>query len=55
MTQKQKQAIDLLIEDLHTPRYEIRNTAKGLGCEEELEEIKITLLDYLYQMKQLVK
>lgn len=55
MTQKQRQAIDLVIEDLHTPRYEIRTAAKSLGCEQEMEEIKIALLEYLYEMKINIK
>lgn len=51
MTQKQKQAIDLVIEDLHTQHHEIRSIAKTLECEKELEEIKVALLEYLYEMK----
>ena len=51
MTQKQKQAIDLVIEDLHTQHYEIRSIAKTLQCEKELEEIKVAVLEYLYELK----
>lgn len=51
MTQKQKQAIDLVIEDLHTQHHEIRSVAKTLQCEKELEEIKVAVLEYLYELK----
>lgn len=51
MTSKQKQAIDLVIEDLHTQHHEIRSVAKTLQCEKELEEIKVALLQYLYKLK----
>jgi hypothetical protein len=51
MTKKQKQAIDLVIEDLHTSHHEIRSVAKTLQCEKELEEIKVALLEYLYGLK----
>lgn len=51
MTPKQKQAIDLMIEDLHTQHHEIRSVAKTLQCEKELEEIKVALLEYLYELK----
>lgn len=46
------QAIDLMLEDLHTKNIEVRTTAKKLGCEEELEELKINLIEYLYSLKQ---
>tara|TARA_R110000868_G_scaffold94550_1_gene260829 strand:+ start:197 stop:379 length:183 start_codon:yes stop_codon:yes gene_type:complete len=51
MTPKQKQAIDLVIEDLHTQHHEIRSIAKTLQCEKELDEIKVALLEYLYKLK----
>jgi hypothetical protein len=51
MTPKQKQAIDLVIEDLHTQHHEIRSVAKTLQCEKELEEVKVAVLDYLYTLK----
>ncbi len=51
MTQKETQAIDLMLEDLHTTHHEIRTIAKKLGCEHELEELKINLIDYLYSLK----
>jgi uncharacterized protein Yka (UPF0111/DUF47 family) len=51
MTPKQKQAIDLVIEDLHTQHHEIRSVAKTLQCEKELDEIKVALLEYLYKLK----
>jgi hypothetical protein len=41
-----------MLEDLHTKNIEVRTTAKKLGCENELEELKINLIEYLYSMKQ---
>ena len=40
-----------MIEDLHTQHHEIRSVAKTLQCEKELEEIKVALLEYLYELK----
>jgi hypothetical protein len=51
MTQKELQAIDLMLEDLHTNHHEIRVIAKQLECEKELEELKINLIDYLHSLK----
>lgn len=51
MTHKDCQAIDLLLEDLHTNHYEIRVTAKTLQCENELEKYKDVLIDYLETLK----
>ena len=48
--QSKNQAIDLMLEDLHTKNIEIRMTAKELGCEEELEDLKINLIEYLYSL-----
>ena len=50
--QSKNQAIDLMLEDLHTKNIEIRMTAKELGCEKELEDLKINLIEYLYSLKQ---
>ena len=36
-----------MIEDLHTAHHEIRCKAKSEGCENELDIIKLQLLDYL--------
>lgn len=47
MDQRKNRAIDLMIEDLHTIHSEIRCRAKGENCENELNAIKIQLLDYL--------
>ena len=47
MNLKKSKAIDLMIEDLHTSHHEIRSKAKGQGCENELDFIKVQLLDYL--------
>jgi len=52
MVSQKNQAIDLMLEDLHTKNIEVRTTAKKLGCENELEELKINLIEYLYSMKQ---
>lgn len=52
LNQSKRQAIDLMLEDLHTKNIEVRTTAKELGCEEELEEIKTNLIDYLYSLKK---
>lgn len=51
MNQKELQAIDLMLEDLHTNHYEIRSSAKELNCEKELEDIKISMIEYLYDIK----
>lgn len=45
------QAINLMIEDLHTSHSNIRSQSLEIGCDKELEEIKIALLEYLYEMK----
>lgn len=52
MTQRKNQAIDLMIEDLYTVHSDIRLIAKELGCETELEELKVKLIEYLYSQKQ---
>jgi len=52
LSQSKKQAIDLMLEDLHTKNVDIRSTAKELRCEEELEEIKLNLIEYLYSLKK---
>jgi len=51
-TQKLKQAIDLMLEDLHTKHHEIRVRAWELGCNEELEDIKFQLVNYLCGLKK---
>jgi hypothetical protein len=45
------QAIDLMLEDLHTKHGDIREQAKESDCETELEEIKECLIEYLYDLK----
>lgn len=42
-----------MIEDLHTIHHEIRTKAKGEGCEQELDIIKLQLLDYLKFLRKL--
>ena len=52
LNQLKKQAIDLMLEDLHTKNVDIRVKAKKLGCEDELEELKLNLIEYLYSLKK---
>jgi len=52
MNQQKSNAIDLMMEDLHTVHHEIRSRAKSQGCESELDTIKIQLLDYLNFLKK---
>lgn len=47
MTTKQSQAINLLIEDLYTSHPEIRNQAKLMNCESELNQIRDDVIRYL--------
>jgi uncharacterized protein (UPF0305 family) len=47
MTELKKEAINLMLEDLYTIRSDIRERAKVLGCEKELNEIKKCLIEYL--------
>jgi hypothetical protein len=51
MNQKELQALDLMLEDLQTSHPEIRTVAKKLDCENELEALKVEILDYLYSIK----
>ena len=51
MTQKELQALDLMLEDLQTNHPEIRTIAKKLQCERELEALKVNILEYLYDLK----
>jgi len=43
-----RSAIDLMLEDLQKHHGDIRKSAKHLGCEKELDEIKLDLIEYLY-------
>lgn len=47
MTDKQKHAIELLIEDLYTIHSNIRKEAKMFGCEEELLKLRDDVVEYL--------
>ena len=47
-----EQAIDLMLEDLHTKNHEIRVRAWELGCNSELEGIKIQLVKFLHNLKK---
>lgn len=51
MENKKLQAINLMIEDLHTSHTNIRIQSLEFGCDLELEDIKVALLEYLYEMK----
>jgi hypothetical protein len=52
MTPQETQALDLMIEDLHIKHMDIRNQAKELGCESELEDLKNDLIGYLYERRK---
>jgi hypothetical protein len=52
MNKQKNNAINLIMEDLHTVHHEIRSKAKGQGCEAELDIIKRQLLDYLNFLKK---
>jgi adenosine deaminase len=47
MTEQQKHAIDLMIEDLYTIHSEIRKESKMFGCEQELLQIRDDMVKYL--------
>lgn len=51
MTEKQKHAIELMIEDLYTIHCEIRKEAKMFGCEQELLQIRDDVVNYLKSYK----
>ena len=51
MTSSYTQAIDLMIEDLYTSHSEIRNEAKMLNCEKELNTIRDDVISYLKYQK----
>lgn len=51
MTDQQKHAIELLIEDLYTTRSEIRKEAKMFGCEQELLKLRDDVVEYLKSYK----
>jgi hypothetical protein len=47
MTEEQKHAVDLLIEDLYTTHSDIRKEAKMFGCEQELLQLRDDVIKYL--------
>ena len=47
MTEEQKYAIELMLEDLYTIRSDIRKEAKMFGCEPELLQIRDNVVNYL--------
>lgn len=51
MNQKEIQALDLMIEDLHKKHADIRFQAKEIGCEVELENIKKYIIDHLTEKR----
>lgn len=51
MTQKEIQAIDLMVENLHHKDIEIRNATKMLNCEPELDKLKNDILKYIQKMR----
>jgi hypothetical protein len=51
MTQQQKNAIHLLIEELYTIRSDIRKESKIFGCEQELLKIRDDVVNYLKSYK----
>jgi len=55
MTEEQKHAIELMIEDLYTVRSDIRKESKMFGCEPELLQIRDDVVDYLknYEKNQM--
>jgi hypothetical protein len=51
MSENKENAIDLIVEGLHSIRPELRTRAKKLNCEQELDEIKDELLKYLHTVR----
>lgn len=51
MTSNYPQAIDLMLEDLYTIHANIRNQAKIMNCEKELNEIRDDIIKYLKSYK----
>lgn len=47
MTTAERNALDLLLEDLQTVNLKIRLEAKQLNCEKELDILKEELIDFL--------
>ncbi len=51
MTENYSQAIDLMLEDLYTTHSDIRHQAKFLNCEQELNQIRDNMIEYLKDYK----
>lgn len=49
---KKVRAIDLMLLDLHTRHSKIRTEAKEYDCENELEELKLKLLNLLIDERE---
>lgn len=52
---KELLALDLIIEDLNIKNLSVRNTAKELNCEKELDIWKDRLLAYMYESRKRLK
>jgi hypothetical protein len=51
MTDQQKHAIELMIEDLYTIHSDIKKESKMFGCEQELLQIRDDMINYLKSYK----
>lgn len=49
---KELLALDLILEDLNTKNLQIRNEAKELGCETELDVWRDKLLEYMIEARK---
>lgn len=51
MNEQQREAINLMLEDLYTLNIDIRQQAKVLKCEQELIQIREDIVNYLKSYK----
>lgn len=51
MNEHQREAINLMLEDLYTSHTDIRQQAKILNCEQELMQIREDIVNYLKTYK----
>lgn len=51
MTEQQRNAIDLLIEDLYRPHSDTVKTSKMFGCEQEFLQLRNDVIEYLRSYK----
>ena len=47
MNNSQKEAVNLMLEDLYTIHSNIRERAKILNCEQELNQLRDNVINYL--------